>query len=370
MARERIIEGRWNCLSCGAQGVLGRHKSCPGCGNPREHGSETSFDFGPSHESGAATAETVTDAALLQLAAAGADWHCGFCESGNRGDTATCRNCGADRADAQPLPPPAALPVPLVAEVPRRRRRWPYLLVLGMLVSCGFCFWAGSTHEVDGRVESRAWTRVVTRQVFTAVEKQGWKDELRVARSVMPVDGRGEVAGVDDVRGCVRRQKGTRQVPDGTRRVCDTKSRRVACGSEERCRVEDQGNGFAREVCHDVTKYCSESYEDCRDETQYRTEPVFGEQCTYRTWEWRDDVTRTARGTTDTPRWPELSTARLDRLVRTGEYRVEVRYGDDGQHTVKPATDAEFARWTPGAPVRLVVSNLGIVQEATPAPAR
>jgi hypothetical protein len=119
-------------------------------------------------------------------------------------------------------------------------------------------------------------------------------------------------------------------------------------------------------VCHDVTKYCSESYEDCRDETRYRTEPVYGQECRYRTWEWRDVDSRTLQGGGDPPRWPELAAGRLDRLVRTEDYRVDVRYGDDDVHEVKPATEAEFARFPEGARVRLVVTNIGVVREATP----
>ena len=45
-------------------------------------------------------------------------------------------------------------------------------------------------------------------------------------------------------------QRSTRQVADGTREVCQDRSRSVACGTTERCHVEKQGNGFAKEVCN------------------------------------------------------------------------------------------------------------------------
>src|SRR5204863_4370115 len=118
------------------------------------------------------------------------------------------------------------------------------------------------------------------------------------------------------------KQRGTRQVPDGTQRVCHTKSRRVSCGTEESCHTQNLGNGFSKEVCHDVTKYCSESYEQCGDETRYRTEPVYGEECTYDTWEWQKTDERTLTGTDDQPKWPALDTDRLDRLVRSETYSV------------------------------------------------
>src|SRR3712207_8142227 len=46
--------------------------------------------------------------------------------------------------------------------------------------------------------------------------------------------GTGELAGVENVRDCVRRQRGTRRVADGTERVCRDRTRKVACGTEER----------------------------------------------------------------------------------------------------------------------------------------
>ena len=368
MARERIIEGRWNCASCGAKGVLGRHKTCPGCGNPREQGSETSFDFGGTTGSGGSTAETVTDAELVQLAQAGEDWHCGYCESANKGDAAVCRNCGAERGEAQPRTPPRPIPQALVspAAAPAKPRRWPYALVVAMLSCCGFCMWGIREHETTGRVASRSWTRHVERQTFTRVEKQGWKDELRAQAAVMPVAGAGEVAGVQDVSDCRRKQRGTRQVADGTERVCTDRTRRVACGSEEKCSVVDDGNGFGREVCHDVTKYCSESYEDCRNQTRYRTEPVYGDECRYRTWEWQRAEEGQTAGGDDPPRWPELVTGQRDRLVKTEKYRVEVAWGDGKAHVVEPPNESDFARWKPGATVKLTVTNLGTVTAAVP----
>jgi hypothetical protein len=371
MARERIVEGRWACSSCGARGILGRHKACPGCGNPREQGSETSFDFGAPTESGGTGAETVTDAGLVQLASLGADWHCGYCEGANRADWPRCGGCGAERAEAQPrldeapAPPP---PLPVAALAPAKPRRWPWVMVAVVLSCCGFGIWAGTTHEVEGRVAKLSWERRVARETFQPVEKRGWRDELRPVRAVMPVKGTGEQAGVEDVGDCRRKQRGTREVPIGTRRVCTDKTRRVACGSEEKCRVVDQGNGFGREVCDQVTKYCSESYEDCRNETQYRTEPVYGEECRYRTWEWREVEHRLASGGTDAPRWPGLEAGRLDRLVKAETYRVEVRYGEDKVHVVEPKNETEFSRWPEGGRVKLRVTNLGLVEEAAPSP--
>ncbi|MEQ1504709.1 MAG: hypothetical protein ABMB14_20895, partial [Myxococcota bacterium] len=91
MAR-RIIEGTWDCTSCDRVGILGRHKICPSCGNPREQ-RESTFDFGQ-------RAPEVRDAELVDLARAGRDWFCPQCNTGNRGDGAVCKQCGGARGAA------------------------------------------------------------------------------------------------------------------------------------------------------------------------------------------------------------------------------------------------------------------------------
>src|SRR3954452_8475650 len=104
--RTRIIEGTWNCSSCGTKGILARHKKCPTCNNPRElTGQESEFDFGDTDAAtGKSLSEGVTDEKALELANAGADWVCAYCGASNRGDQGSCRNCRAERSsDAKVL---------------------------------------------------------------------------------------------------------------------------------------------------------------------------------------------------------------------------------------------------------------------------
>lgn len=377
--RTRIIEGTWNCTSCDTKGIPARLKLCPNCNNPREvTGKESEFDFGGvDAKSGKALREGVTDDEALELAAAGEDWFCAYCGAANRGDASHCKQCSAERtADAKAavsreLPSPEAAPQPVAQPKPRMGKKgW---LVLGALFSCCFgsgifSFWAGSTHEYPGEVTGTAWKRVVVQERFLPVAKTGWRDELRSTAPRMPVNGAGEVAGVANVRDCVSRQRGTRRVADGTERVCRNKTRKVACGTEEKCRRRDKGNGFVEEVCEDVTKYCSESYEDCQTETRYRTEPVYAQQCTYDTYEWKPMDKREASGTDDRPRWPELSVSGVDRLRREETYSVNLRYEDDGvkEHVLEPKSEQEFLAWKKGQGVNLTVTNLGKVEQVVP----
>ncbi|MDY7232108.1 hypothetical protein [Hyalangium rubrum] len=385
--RIRIIEGTWNCTSCDTKGILARHKKCPTCNNPRElTGKESEFDFGGTDAAtGKSLREGVNDEKALEMANAGADWFCAYCGASNRGDQTACKHCSAERTgdakalkeEADPGMPPPQPPrqqPPPPAKPPKKGLGKVGMVLIGIPVFCCFTtlvfgWWGSQTHDYTGQVTNTEWRRTVFQERFTAVTKQGWQDELKNQAPRMPVNGAGEVAGVENVRGCVSRQRGTRKVADGTERVCRTKSRKVACGTEEKCRTRDKGNGFKEEVCEDVTKYCSESYEDCDNETRYRNEPVYAQQCSYDTYEWKELGRKDAAGGDgEPPRWPELSVSAADRLRREEKYTVHVEYEDDGkkQNTYEPKTEQEYLGWKKGQQVSVKVDNFGEVKQVLP----
>lgn len=371
--RTRIIEGTWNCTSCDTRDILARHRSCPRCNNPREEtGQESAFDFGGvDATSGKSLREGVTEEKALSTAAAGVDWFCDYCGASNRGDTPLCRHCRAERSTTSRAlseeAEPSAPPEPEVPAVPQgSSRKW---LFLGLgLLSCFsgcLCFgvWGSRTHAVVGEVVGTEWTRTVHRESFQRVSQTGWRDELHTSPSRMPVDGQGEVAGVENIRDCSRRQRGTRRVADGTERVCEDKTRRVQCGTEEKCTRKKLGNGYMQEECDDVPKYCKESYEDCETRTRYRTEPVYDLSCTYDTYAWAEVERDEESGRDEAPRWPDVRVGRNDRLRREEKYTVRIQYQDDGvkEHLLSAASEAEFLAWKKGQSVSLQVSNLGSV---------
>jgi hypothetical protein len=228
---------------------------------------------------------------------------------------------------------------------------------------CLFFLWGSRTHGVTGKVVATEWTRTVQRESFQRVSKTGWRDELSTTSPRMPVNGAGEVAGVENIRDCTRRQRSTRQVADGTERVCEDKTRRVQCGTEEKCTRKKMGNGFMKEECEDVPKYCDESYEDCETRTRYRTEPVYDLSCTYDTYTWTE-VGQPARasGNDSDPRWPEPRVGSVDRLRREEKYLVRIEYPDGKKvktHELEPQNESEFLSWKKGQSVSLQVSNLG-----------
>jgi hypothetical protein len=372
--RTRIIEGTWNCSSCGRREIPARLRACPACNNPREEtDKESEFDFGGvDAATGKSLRESVTDEKALSAAGAGADWFCEYCGASNRGDNPKCRHCRAERSDAsrtlhQDAEPPEPLdgpPPPPVAPPKRSRRTWMYV-VLGLIASCGtLALWGARTRSVTGQVTDTAWTHTVHRETFERVQREGWRNELVASAARMPVNGQGESPGVENIRFCATRQRGTRQVADGTERVCSTKQRQVQCGTQEKCSRQNMGNGFQKEVCHDEPKYCSESYEDCQDRTRYRTEPVFDTSCTYDTFEWKEVDRKTVSGHEEPPTWPQLTAGPLDRLRREEQYSVSVAYDSGKTHEFKPNSETDFLHWRKGQSVPLKVSNFGGVQLA------
>jgi hypothetical protein len=368
--RTRIVEGTWDCTSCGGKGIPGREPACPACGNPRDAAAELRFDFGTPAASGASPRETVGDPALLARAQAGPDWPCAFCGAGNPGDAAACRGCGAPR-EAPPAPPPVARAA--VGPAPGRKARgclWlsgcgclAGVVVFASLAALGY--WGERTREHEGRVVERTWRREVARERFTAVVREGWQDELRPRATVMPVRGLGEVAGIERIRDCVRRQRGTRKVEDGTREVCEDRTRSVECGTEERCRTRDLGNGFAEETCEDVPRYCDETYRDCRDETRYREEPVYGVRCRFDSWEWQPAGTAVEEGRDTPPAWPRSAVSERERERRVEAYEAVVEYragGETRRHRLRLDAAADYEAWTAGREVKVEVTNFGDVK--------
>lgn len=373
--RRRIIEGRWRCTSCGSADILGRHKACPSCGSPRER-DEMKMDFGAQDpRTGAAHAPTVTDSVAVAAALAGADWSCAGCGAGNRGDTDRCKACSSPRSEpGEGAPTTRASTTP-----PSGGKRWPVALALvaPMLLCAGlYGWWSGLEHDVEGEVRSRSWERTEVVQGFNAVVAEGWRSALVERPTVMPREGRGEVIGVENVRGCERRQSGTVQVPDGTEQVCTQSTRSVPCGTTESCSVNDLGNGFAEEVCSTSTVYCDEPYESCTIQTRYRTEPVYDDWCRYDTWAWQSLRTETTRGGDEAPAWPGLqASGDRERLVQSASYRVTFAWEDDGEpnaHSVTDATLAQWQSWPTGAPAVIRVNNggdlRGIRHPGEPAP--
>lgn len=334
--RTRILEGTWDCTECSTTAIAGRLKRCPTCGAPRE-GTEAEFDFSAN--------QSVIEPEGLDLATAGLDWYCFYCNAANRGDGERCGTCGAQRRELAGPSEPEEEEAPEPAPSSSGRKFVGVLLVL-LIVGGGFALWASRTTMIRGEVTGVSWERQLVHEAFTRLDAQGWRTDLKIRKPVMPTLGEGDVPGLFEVRDCDHRERSPRS--------CEEKTRQTRCGVEEKCTVKDLGNGFAEETCRDVQKYCPEPYEEC-------TEAVWDDWCTYSTHEWKHLNTAKTHDTTTTPAWPPpIEAGPLERVRKEESYEVRVRYGEE-VHTFEPPDAASFSKWSVGSGVLVEVNNLGMV---------
>lgn len=389
----RIIELDWDCRSCGREKIPGRYKACPGCNNPREV-AELGAIVIPRNTS---ALPSVTNPELLQLARAGRDWHCTYCDAGVRGDEPACSRCGAQRdlttgGEAARLVPP--LPSPPqdedlgeveadFASPSTQVSPWVFvagtvgILILGLLVS-----WIFETHRVTGLVTSSTWAHEVVVERWTPVTVDEWERDAVEREERRPVNGVGGTPGLKLVRGSCRSEvHHTEEVQCGTTQECrDTYEDQVSVSScGETC--TSNGNGFA--TC--VPKTCTSVNRvhtgvKCEDVAKFCDEPVYANKCDYVTQEWRRvEVRRTSGTHFEAPRWDIPTLSPLDRLRYSSGYAVNVQYvdGSPEQHRYKlgisladtlPKAEAvtrEYLRWSPNKVCYLLVNNLGLVQKVS-----
>jgi hypothetical protein len=368
---KRIIEGKWNCSSCATKEIRGALKECPSCGNPRESGAEMKFEFGSRNADGSVKADTVSDQAAIQAAQAGADWFCAFCGTGNGNRAPTCGNCGADRTEKTPPLPPVKSSSSSDTARPRTGNNRKWIAAGLLLVVAGGLFWGSRKHEVQGNVISTHWERRVARETFTRGMQQAWRDEVRLRPARMPIAGAGEDPGAENLRDCVRKYRKTIQEACGVQNVCRDVSESYACGSERKCEVKDQGNGYAEETCHEVPKSCTRMVQRCANETRYCDRRIDGDWCVFDTWSWVPQAEQVEQGETGPVRWPVVQAGALDRLKKTEIYEVKVSYPHGSQtkeYGLSLKDEGAFSRWKQGDRVTVTYNNFGTVKAVQPAP--
>jgi hypothetical protein len=335
-----------------------------------------SFDFGNTNADGSSTFETVEDADLLKLAGAGADWFCANCDGGNRAGFTHCTRCGAGQDGSPPPAPPAPL-TRVIHKVPRSVRRvaqgmgalvamcsgafginsyvnrdvevqavvaertwtrqvrverleakdvtgWKDILPeqasppgspelsagLGELYNCETkqCWPRPPEDSITARVAGYAWSRTIKTRVMSSRSGSGWDDNMPSGHGSMPSSGSGGSEGVKN-KSCRRKER--------TPEKCRNVNKKVACGTERKCRMKNKGNGFAEEVCTTSTKYCNEKERKC-------TPAVYDQWCTWDELYWSGGRTVVADGTNQSPRWPAFSPGRAESASRSQSYAITV----------------------------------------------
>ena len=330
----QMIEGRWDCSSCGRKMIPGRYKHCPGCGKGR--GEDVKFYIADPN-----------DVVASDVPEQGPDWMCEYCESYNPDSAKFCANCGAERSgktyfdiqkEQEAKQQPQQMPVTRSAPSRGGWIKWA-LIALAVLAAV---FFLGRPHDSDASVTAKSWQRQIAVEVYQWVKDSGWS---LPDGAVMQSSSR-EIRTYRDVFDHYETR--TRQVPESYITGYSTQYRDMGNGYFESYQVPEYG-----------TRYRTEEYQ----EKIYRQEPVYDTWYEYTEQRWEYDRTLTASGTDDAPYWPELTLAADTEREggRDEEYRM-VCTDKDGAHSLR-MTQAEWEKYKVGDNVVLTISASGTVQE-------
>ena len=331
----QMIEGRWDCSSCGKKMIQGRYKHCPGCGKGR--GADVKFYVADPN-----------DVVAADVPEKGPDWLCEYCQAYAPDSAAFCPNCGAPRAgktyheiQQEQEKPPAAVPVTRAAP-----KRSPVLLIVLAALAVFALVYVLIPRSADARITAKAWQRQI------AVESYQWVDE---ADWSLPADGvlkesRTEIR--DYVQVLDHYETRSREVPEQYISGYSTEYR-------------DLGNGYfeSYQVPQYDTRYRTEYYEA----PVYRSDPIYDTRYYYQIQRWVYDRTLTAAGQDDTPLWPQETLAPDTEREggRKEEYAVRCESEKD-VYTVQLPLE-QWQTFQVGDRVSLQLSAGGSVREITKA---
>ncbi len=296
-----IREGKWKCEFCSAEN-LGRDMKCSSCGAVRGENVEFYLDD---------EAAEVTDENLVNMAEAGADWHCDYCGTDNRAGVNSCRQCGAPREGMKSReesvtgggnhpaqqnsrsdssrgtsdgPVKKKAPVAVIAAV---------ILVLIIGIAAFFIF--GGREDVLV-LDGGEWTRTIGVERQEWVEYTAWQDDVPSGASVMER---------------WREQRGTEKVQIGTEKV--------------KVGTKDKGNGFFEDV-----------YEE---KPVYREDPVYDIKVRYEVIEWKQYRSVEASGSlSEKAQWPDPELTYSDREGHRYEQAVLYFHSTDSEQEGKVFT--------------------------------
>jgi hypothetical protein len=389
--RTKRFWGKWDCTSCDTRGISGEFKICSSCGNPREKGElANAYVSGSKLNSG-----RVVGVEEVKTPYVGPDWHCFNCDSGNKGNVDKCKQCGAPAAGNTPQkysktftekinPPPRNNPKYPPYTPPKTPRNNPPLSPppsppsskAAILVSSGVStltvlgglalaitlivgiWWGFSSYEIPGEVTGMNWSHTTSKQTFSQYSDNDWRSNLTESRTIMPVNGSGEHAGVN-IGSCYQKHHHYEQYQCGT--TTEQRSRQVQTGTKEQCSApKSMGDGSLQQDCWDVPTYSTEYYDV--QVPKYCENSIEKPYCSYTSYRWVSSGSETDKGSGKQPReWPTLTVGQHDRLLYTGSWAVRIDY-DDTYHTVKPRNERDYLTWNVGDQVTVEKFNIGAVK--------
>lgn len=364
-----IREGRWDCVSCGRRGNLGRQLSCQGCGDMRPEGVRFYLPE---------DAPAVTDPELLKTARNGPDWICDYCEASNREGGGVCKQCGADRDSGrrqqtrlirfrQETVRRASVAAdyarPLMAQHPVAVK----LAAVGVPVFILLLFLFFRTYEVPAIVVGVQWERTQEIEILRTEREEDWS----VPAAGRLVDSRRAVHHYEQVLDHYETRTRTVYEPDW-----DSSSDSGSGGYDSwsggdsssydstPTGTRDLGNGFFEDT-YDVGRLQATRTETYQ-EPIYRSEPVYRTKYTYDIDRWRHSRNVRAAGRDHNPRWPRYNLRTKERAGdRREAYTVKFR-SDDGKAYSRGVSLAEFPSYRQGLRATLGVNLFGQVRWVKP----
>ncbi len=347
-----ILEGRWDCSSCDTKGVLGRHKSCPKCGHPRDESEDVYLP---------PDATAVTDPSLLDVANAGVDWHCEHCGSDNRGDRVLCKSCGAQRGtspkrstEVLTAPRPPAVRRRLAQPPARAKKKPPNVgwLRLGSIAVVLILALAAMlrTHTEPLTIVSAPWQRTIDVEVYKTVRESDWS---------VPAGGRerhSEQRVHHHDRVLVRYETRTRTVRVQT----GNRTERYSKG------VRNKGNGFYEEEFGErqVPIYGSR--------TETYQEPIYRDEPRYRTWydydieRWVRARTERSGGSSPPAAWPSVTLGEREREGRRNAVYKVVLTSRKRKRIERTLPEADWQRYPVGGTATGTFNNFGVLTRLEP----
>lgn len=335
----QMIEGRWDCSSCGKKMIQGRYKHCPGCGKGR--GADVKFYVADPN-----------DVVAADVPEKGPDWLCEYCGAYAPDSAKFCTNCGAQRSDKtyfdvqQEQEEKAAQEA---AAQPERtsepaRRRSPILPLILLAALAAFIIFQLIPRNADARVTAKSWMRQVAVESYVWVDDSGWA----LPQGAVLTESRREIR--DYERVLDHYETRSRQVPE----------QYISGYSTE---YQDMGNGYFQSV--QIPQYATRYRTEYYDEAVYRNEPIYDTRYYYQIQRWIYNRTLTASGEESNPYWPE-ETLQAD-TERTGErdeqYAIQCE-AEKNTYTIRlPLT--EWQTYNVGDKVNLELSSGGTVRRVS-----
>ena len=266
-----FYEMLWDCPHCETKGLLGKsQRHCPECGAPQD---ATKRYFPTPEQQQEVVGHTYE----------GADRYCPSCNAPQAARAKNCTQCGTpmDGSATEVRGASDAVGAAMASAVhPKGRRIWPFvvggiLLVIGLI---WFLFIRHHTGEVA--ITGHRWERTIAIEEFGDQHREAWRNEVPASAS-FPV--------------CFRKQRSTRQVPDG-----------------EECHTErkDKKDGTFEQV------------KKCKPKT--RSEGIDDDWCTFTVRAWAKVSDAQAKGSGVSPTWPPVPVA-ADTLATLGARRQGAR---------------------------------------------